>query len=66
MQLIQMIRGGGNPMAMLQQQAQNNPVIAQALQMTQGKSGDQIMQIANNLAKAQGTDLNALRQQLGI
>ena len=53
-------------MEMLQQQAQNNPVIAQALQMTQGKSGNEIMQIANNLAKAQGTDINALRQQLGI
>ena len=66
MQLIGLLRGGGNPMIMLQQQAQSNPMIAQALQMCQGKSPDQIMGIANNLAKEQGTDINALRAQLGI
>ena len=66
MDLIGLIKGAQNPMAMLQQQAPNNPQIARALQMIQGKSPDQIMQIANSLAREQGVDINQFRQQLGL
>ena len=66
MSLISMIRSAQNPQTFLQQQAQNNPMIARALQMTQGKSDDQIMNIANSLAREQGIDLAQFRQQLGI
>jgi hypothetical protein len=66
MSLIGMLRSAGNPMAMLQQQAGNDPVIARALQMIQGKSPDQIMGIANNLAREQGVDINQFRSQLGL
>ena len=63
MSLIGMIRGAQNPQAFLQQQAQSNPMIAKALQMTQGRDP---MQVAQNLAREQGIDLNQLKQQLGI
>ena len=66
MELIGLIKGAGNPQQFLQQQAQSNPEIARALQMTQGKNGNQIMQIAENLARERGVDLNALKSQLGM
>jgi len=66
MQLIGMIRGAGNPMQFLQSQAQSNPMIARVLQMTQGKNDQEIMQIANNMAREQGVDLNQMRSMLGI
>ena len=66
MQLIGMLRGSGNPMQFLQSQAQSNPMIARVLQMTQGKNEQEIMQIANNIAREQGVDLNNLRTQLGF
>ena len=66
MQLIGMLRGSGNPMQFLQSQAQSNPMIARVLQITQGKNEQEIMQIANNMAREQGIDLNQLRTQLGF
>ena len=66
MEIIGAFRNGTNPQAYLQSQAQNNPAIARALEMTQGKNPDQIMQVAQNLARERGVDLNSLRQQLGI
>jgi len=63
MSLIGMIRGAQNPQAFLQQQAQSNPMIARALQMIQGRDP---MQVAQNLAREQGIDLNQLKQQLGM
>ena len=66
MEIIGAFRSGINPQSYLQSQAQNNPEIAKALEMTQGKSPDQIMQVAQNLARERGVDLNSLRQQLGI
>lgn len=66
MQIIGMVRNSGNPMQFLQSQAQSNPMIAKVLQMTQGKNEQEIMQIANNMAKEQGVDLIGLRRQLGF
>ena len=66
MEVIGMVRSGQNPMEYLRTQAGGNPAIARALEMTQGKSPDQIMQVAQNLARERGVDLNSMRQQLGI
>ena len=63
MELISLIRGASNPQQFLQQQAQNNPMVARALQMTQGRDP---MEVARNLAKEQGINLDQFRQQLGI
>lgn len=66
MQMIQMIRGSGNPQQALMQAAQQNPGLQQVLQMANGKTPDQLRQMALNMASQRGIDLNALAQQMGI
>lgn len=66
MQIMAMMRNGGNPMAMLQGMASGNPQMAQALQMIQGKSPQQLQQMAMNMAQEQGININELIQSLGI
>lgn len=66
MQLIQMTRGGGNPMQMLQQMAMSDPQAAQAIRMMQGKSPAELRQMANNMCRERGTTVEAVMQQLGI
>ncbi len=64
--MMQMMRGGGNPNAMLQQMANQNPQVRQFMQMINGKSPQQLRQIAENVAKERGTTLNDVARQLGI
>ena len=64
MKLVQMIRSGGKPENMLRQMAQQNPMVAQAMKMVEGKSPQQINQIAANMARERGVDINALTQQI--
>lgn len=66
MQLVQMVQGGGNPMQMLAQEARQNPVVSQALQMTNGRTPNQMRDIAYQLAQQRGVDINQLAQQMGI
>lgn len=66
MQLISMTRQGGNPMAMIQQMAANNPQAAQAMKIMQGKSPEQLKQIATNMAKERGMTIDQVMQQLGM
>ena len=65
-QLVSLMRQGGNPVAMLQQMATNNPQAAQAMQIIQGKSPEQLRQIAANMAKERGMTIEQVCQQLGI
>ena len=60
MQMMQFIQKGGNPqqfvMGMLEEQSQNNPMVANLLNLAkQNKTGD-IEQIARNMLKEQGRD----------
>lgn len=66
MQLISMTRQGNNPMQMIQQMAANNPQAAQAMKIMQGKSPEQLKQIATNMAKERGMTIDQVMQQLGI
>ena len=66
MQLVSMTRQGGNPMQMIQQMAANNPQAAQAMRIMQGKSPEQLRQIATNMAKERGMTVEQVMQQLGI
>lgn len=66
LQFLQTIRQQNNPQAFLQQMAQQNPAIARAMEMTNGKNSDEIMQLAENLAKSQGTTLADVRKNLGV
>lgn len=66
MMLVQAMNNGGNPMALMQQMAGQNPQIARAMQMIQGKNSQQLEQIARNMAKEQGVDINQMIRDLGI
>lgn len=48
---------------MMQQVAKNNPMFARAQQMAAGKTPEQIKQVAENLCKQRGIDINAAMQQ---
>jgi hypothetical protein len=64
--LMGLVRNGGNPQAMLNQMAQTNPQVRQAMQMMQGKSNAELRQMAMNMAKEQGVNINDVLRQLGV
>lgn len=75
MAIMQMIKGGGNPQAMLKQmmgnsQIANNPMAANAMEMFQSGNIDGLKSLAENLAKEKGTTVddvrNGLMQQFGM
>lgn len=66
MQVLQLMRNGGNPMTMLNQMTGNNPMVGQLMQSIQGKSQDALRQMAMNIAKERGIDLNQFAQQFGM
>ena len=66
MQIIQMIQGSGNPQQMMMQMASQNPGLNQAMQMANGKTPDQLRQMARSMAQERGIDLNALARQMGL
>ena len=66
MALVQAMQQGRNPMALMQAMAQQNPQAAQVLQMMQGKNPQQLQQMAQNMAKERGVDLNQMLRQMGI
>ena len=66
MAMLQMARNGGNPMQMLQQMAGQNPQAAQAMRLIQGTNPQQLRQIAENMAKERGVDLNQIARQMGV
>lgn len=66
MGLVQMMRNGGNPMAMIQQMASRDPHMAQAMNIIGGKSPQQLREIAQNMAKERGTSVEQVGKQLGI
>ena len=63
--MLQAARMGMTPQQFFQQNA-GNPQVAQIAQIAQGKSRDQLMQTASNMAKERGTTLDAIAQQMGI
>ena len=66
MMLLNAARNGGNPMQLMQQMAMQDPRIAQAQQMMQGKSPQQLRQMAENMARERGTTVQDIAQSLGI
>ena len=63
--MLQAARMGMTPQQFFQQNA-GNPQVAQMAQIAQGKSRDQLMQTAANMAKERGTTLDAIARQMGI
>lgn len=66
MQVLQLMRNGGNPMTMLNQMTGNNPMVNQLMQSMQGKSPDALRQMAMNIAKERGIDLDQFAKQFGM
>ena len=66
MMLVQTMRGGGDPMQLLQKMAGQNPQVAQALKMIQGENPPQLKTMAENMAKERGVSINDIARQLGI
>lgn len=73
-QIIQMIRNGGNPqqivMSMLNGQTINNPVLQNLLSLAQDGRINDIEAVAKNLMKERGLDydkeFNAFKQLIGV
>ena len=73
MEIIQSIRGGGNPqqlmISMLSQQT-NNPLFSNLLNLAKNGQTADIEQIARNIMKERGVDFDkefqAFKQSLGI
>lgn len=66
MQLMNMVRSGGNPMQLLQQMAGRNPQAAQVMQMIRGKNPQQLRTMAENMCRERGTSVEQVARQLGI
>lgn len=63
-QIMAMLQNSGNPMQMLTQMAQQNPMMGRAMQMGQGKNEMQLKETVRNLAKQRGMSDEQLRQML--
>lgn len=62
--IMNQFMSGMSPMAILNRMA--GPQVKQAKQIIGGKNEDQLREIAINMAKQRGVDLNNLAQQMGI
>lgn len=64
--LVNAAKNGGNPMQMIQQMAGQDPQMRQFMQMVNGKNPQQLRQMAENMARERGTNLEAVIKQLGF
>lgn len=64
MQIMAMLQNSGNPMQMLTQMAQHNPMMSRAMQMGKGKNEVQLKETVRNLAKQRGMSDEQLQQML--
>lgn len=64
MQIMAMVQNSGNPMQMLTQMAQQNPMMGRAMQMGKGKNEVQLKETVRNLAKQRGMSDEQLQQML--
>lgn len=64
MQLLQAMQGSNNPMSVLQQAFGNSPMFGNAMSMVQGKNPAQLEQIARNLAKERGVNIDDMLRQI--
>lgn len=68
-QMFQQIRSNTNPLGAMQQIFGNNPLFSRALEMSNGKSPEEMEQTVKNLCSQRGIDFNQAKQmisQMGI
>lgn len=66
LQILEALRRGENPNRIAAQLAQNNPAIRHAMQIMNGKTPDQVRDMAYQIARQRGLDLNQIARTLGI
>lgn len=66
MMLADAARRGQNPMQVLDRLATQDPRMAQAKQMLRGKSPQQLEQMARNMARERGVNIDELVRSLGL
>lgn len=62
--LANVVKQGMNPQSMLMQMSQSNPRIRQFMNMVNGKSPQELQNMAQNIANERGVNLNSIMQQL--
>lgn len=65
-QMLQLIKNSGNPLAMMQQMFGNHPMFKRAQMMLQGKTEKAQLKILENLCKQRGINLDQLKSMFGI
>lgn len=66
MQMIRMIRSNGNPMQTLTQLSRQNPMVGQVLRMTNGKTPEEMKNMAYRMAQERGVNLDEMAQSMGL
>ncbi len=66
MQMMEMLQNSNNPQAVMEKLASQNPQLQQAMRLSQGKNPQQLQQMAANLAKEKGVNLQEFMKQMGI
>lgn len=65
-QIISAAKRGMDPLQMAQRMARSDPKLSQAVRMLDGKSPQQLKQMATNMCKEMGTTPEDFARQLGI
>lgn len=66
MQIFNAIAKSANPNQMLMQYANQNPAIREAMQMVNGKTPNQVKQMAESIAQQRGINLSVFMREMGI
>lgn len=66
LQIVSRLRQAKNPMDMMSQLFSNNPKFQKVMEMTKGKSPQEIQELAINTAQTQGIDINNILNQFGL
>lgn len=66
MQLAQMLRQGGNRQQIIAQYAQKSPTFQGTMQRINGRTPQQILEMAQQMADQSGVNLQQLAQRLGV
>lgn len=64
--LMQAARAGGNPMQVISGMARGNPIMQQGANMVAGKSPQQLEQMARNMARQRGVNVDDIISDLGL
>lgn len=65
-QIMQMMQGGQNPIAILDMLSGVSPQVRQVRDMMRGKSPAELEQMARNMARERGTTIEDIARSLGI